>query len=162
VDILDRILSHDAWTTRELLSQAEALPAEAMDRTFPIGHGTLRKTFSHMIGCMEGWTRILQKSLPGGPAPASDVRDDLPSLIERLDHVAAALAGTSRAIQAAGRLDERVHFDGEAFSLGAIIAHVITHGQHHRAQVLNMMRHLGVSPLIEGDVLTWELATCQN
>ena len=41
---------------------------------------------------------------------------------------------------------------------GAAIAHVITHSMHHRAQVLNMMRHLGMKDLPEGDVFSWENA----
>jgi RimJ/RimL family protein N-acetyltransferase len=42
--------------------------------------------------------------------------------------------------------------------LGHAIAHLVTHSMHHRAQVLNIMRHLGVTDLIEGDVLGWEAA----
>jgi uncharacterized damage-inducible protein DinB len=39
---------------------------------------------------------------------------------------------------------------------GGAIAHVITHSMHHRAQLLWMLRHLGVRGLPEGDVLSWE------
>ena len=47
------------------------------------------------------------------------------------------------------------------FTLGAALAHVTTHGMHHRAQCLNMLRHLsapGISDrLPEIDPLDWQL-----
>ncbi len=43
-------------------------------------------------------------------------------------------------------------------TFGGAIAHLITHSMHHRAQVLNIMRHLGMTDLIEGDLLGWEAA----
>ncbi len=41
-------------------------------------------------------------------------------------------------------------------SYGGTIAHVITHSMHHRAQLLYMLRLLGVENRPEGDVLSWE------
>ena len=47
------------------------------------------------------------------------------------------------------------------FTLGAALVHVTTHGMHHRAQCLNMLRHLGVpgvsDRLPEIDPLDWQL-----
>jgi uncharacterized damage-inducible protein DinB len=37
--------------------------------------------------------------------------------------------------------------------------HVATHGMHHRAQCLNMLRQLGVNPLPPISVLEWILST---
>jgi uncharacterized damage-inducible protein DinB len=33
------------------------------------------------------------------------------------------------------------------FKLGHMILHVFNHGAHHRAQAINMLRHLGVPPM---------------
>jgi uncharacterized damage-inducible protein DinB len=41
------------------------------------------------------------------------------------------------------------------FTRGAVITHVTTHGMHHRAQCLNMLKHLGVSPLPLSSVAEW-------
>jgi hypothetical protein len=41
-------------------------------------------------------------------------------------------------------------------TLGGVIAHVITHSMHHRAQAMYIMDRLGVPDIIEGDVLGWE------
>jgi uncharacterized damage-inducible protein DinB len=46
-----------------------------------------------------------------------------------------------------------------------MLVHVTTHGMHHRAQCLNMLRHLavpGVSDrLPEIDVLEWQIRTAE-
>ena len=41
-------------------------------------------------------------------------------------------------------------------TFGGGIAHIITHSMHHRAQLLYMLRRLGVARLPEGDVFSWE------
>jgi len=41
------------------------------------------------------------------------------------------------------------------FTRGAVLAHVATHGMHHRAQCLNMLRQLGVKPLRPSSVTEW-------
>ena len=38
---------------------------------------------------------------------------------------------------------------------GATIVHVTTHGTHHRAQCLNILRQLGVTPLPPSSVAEW-------
>jgi uncharacterized damage-inducible protein DinB len=47
--------------------------------------------------------------------------------------------------------------DGKTLQLtrGAVLAQVATHGMHHRAQCLNMLRQLGVSPLPPSSVVEW-------
>ena len=44
-----------------------------------------------------------------------------------------------------------------SFVRGAVLTHVTTHGMHHRAQCLNMLRQLGVDPLPKGAVVEWML-----
>lgn len=57
-----------------------------------------------------------------------------------------------------GLTDEQWH---RRFEIGAALVHVTTHGMHHRAQCLNMLRHLGVpgisDRLPEIDPLDWQL-----
>jgi uncharacterized damage-inducible protein DinB len=47
--------------------------------------------------------------------------------------------------------------DGRTIELtrGAVLAQVVTHGMHHRAQCLNMLRQLGVTPLPASSVVEW-------
>ena len=59
MDILDRLLGHDTWTTRQLLLACQPLPDELLDIEFDIDHKSLRETFIHMISNMEVWTDLL-------------------------------------------------------------------------------------------------------
>ena len=156
--MLDRLLGHDAWTTRELLVRSRGFGDEELDRRFAIGHGSLRATFVHIIWNMEAWTDLMcgraVRPKPSGEAASVE------GLIGRLDAVAVEFAKLARRVRDEGRWDELFADTEEAVprmkTLGGGIAHVITHSMHHRAQVLNMMRQLGVGELIEGDVLSWE------
>jgi uncharacterized damage-inducible protein DinB len=158
MDLLDRLLGHDHWTTRELLLRSQHLTDEQLDRPFPIGHATLRATCEHMIWNIEVWTDLICLR-PRRPHPGPDATTPA-RYIERLDASYAEFAAVARRIQSEGRLDDTfldtVETPPVPHTFGAGIAHVITHSMHHRAQVLNIMRHLGITDLIEGDALSWE------
>jgi uncharacterized damage-inducible protein DinB len=160
MDILDRLLGHDAWTTRQLLLRCRELSDEQLDRRFDIAHRSVRATFLHMIRNMEVWTDLIA----GQPIRKNE--NDEPTgrsvngLLRRLDTVAADLAAVSTRIVREGRLDECFidHLDNppRRKPYGVAIVHVITHSMHHRAQLLYLLRLLGVQNLIEGDALSWE------
>jgi uncharacterized damage-inducible protein DinB len=160
MDLLDRLLGHDAWTTRELLRRAEGLEDEALDRTFDLGHGSVRATLLHLVRNMEVWSDLM------AGVPVRENANDLPEgrsvagLRARLDRAAADLATLARDVARRDAWDETwldVLDDPPARkTYGGAIAHVITHSMHHRAQVLALLRRLGVSDLPEGDVLSWE------
>ena len=161
MDLLDRLLGHDAATTRELLLRSQARTDDQLDRRFSIGHGSLCDTFVHIIWNMEAWTDLM-RGRPVRPAPAGDAAT-VEGLIARLDAVAAEFATLARQVRDEGRWDDLFADPEEASprmkTFGGGIAHVITHSMHHRAQVLNIMRQLGGIELIEGDVLGWENQT---
>jgi uncharacterized damage-inducible protein DinB len=163
MDILDRLLGHDAWTTRQLLIRCRGLTDEQLDRRFPIGHESLRDTFVHVVRNMEIWTDLICERQIGprpGPEGATVAR-----LIERLDAVAVEFGAAARRLRDEGRLDDLFadavgpdDVDPVMKTFGGAIAHLVTHSMHHRAQVLNIMRRLGIADLIEGDLLGWEAA----
>jgi uncharacterized damage-inducible protein DinB len=161
MDILDRLLGHDAWTTRQLLLRCEELTDEELDREFDIAHRSVRATLLHMIRNMEVWTDLIAKQAIR-PNTGSEPEDrSIAGLLRRLDLVASDLARISRRIADAEKLDDCFvdHLDNPPRKkpYGGAIVHVITHSMHHRAQLLYMLRRLGVQDLIEGDALSWEL-----
>lgn len=153
--ILDRLLGHDAWTTRQLLLRCRELSDAQMDRPFDIGSRSLRGTFEHLIACMEGHTDLLL-----GRTAYETYRDDesVEGLLHRLTIVAKDFAEFALKVEREGRAAEMVTNprNGNRRSLGGVIAHLITHSMHHRAQILFMLEQLGVENVIEGDVLGWE------
>jgi uncharacterized damage-inducible protein DinB len=155
MDLLDRLLAHDAWTTRRLLAICAPLADEVLDREFDIGHRTLRSTFDHLIYNMEVWSALMP-----GLAVERQADRSIPGLMRRLDAAAARLESMARAVARRNAWDETWldHLDvpPREKTYGGGIAHIITHSMHHRAQLLYMLRLCGVENLPEGDVLSWE------
>jgi len=159
MDMMERMLRHDAWATRALLVRAAALSDEQLDREFDIGHRSLRRTFIHIIANMECWHDLMAgKPQRTHPSPAGQT--PITDLIARLDTVAAELLTLGMLVVVARREDEFFvdYLDQPARrkALGAGLLHVTTHGMHHRAQCLYLMRLLGLTQLPEGDALSWE------
>src|SRR4051794_12004064 len=106
MDLLDRLLGHDAWTTRELLRVSGGLIDEQLDREFDIGHRTVRRTFQHIIRNMEVWSGMMVgEDLRAGGERA--VGQSIGELTGRLDASAAKLARITRAVAARSGWDER-------------------------------------------------------
>ena len=157
MDLLDRLLGHDVWTTRQLLRRCAELSDEQRDREFDIGPRTVRGTLIHIIRNVEVWSDLIR----GEPVRATG-GDSIPELIERLDRAAADLADVARDVADRGAWDELwvdvLDDPPTKKTYGGAIAHIITHSMHHRAQLLYMLRRLGLDGLPEGDVLSWENA----
>ena len=153
--ILDRLLGHDAWTTRQLLLRCRELSEEQMTRKFEIGDRSLRETFEHLIACMESHTDLLLSR-----ADYLSYRDDelVDGMLSRLAIVAKDFAELAARIDREGRADDLCGRPDSAKKLpmGSVIAHILTHSMHHRAQIMYILEQLGVQDVIEGDALGWE------
>jgi uncharacterized damage-inducible protein DinB len=144
MNILDRLLGHDAWTTWQLLLRCRELNDDQLDRDFDIGHRSGRATLLHIIRNMEVWTDLIAEK----PVRASEDRDaagrSIDGLLRRLDCVAAELAAASTRVARDGRLDDYFldPLDNPSYkkSFGGAIVHVITHSMHHRAQLLGFFK----------------------
>jgi uncharacterized damage-inducible protein DinB len=158
MDLLDRFLGHDVDTTREMLRRCRDLSDEHLDRRFAIGHGSLRATFHHTIWNIEAWTDLMiGRARRDEPDPAERL---IETMIARLDAIYGDFAAMAKRVQAEGRMDDMfadvIDDPPRMKTFGSAIVHVITHSMHHRAQVLNIMRQLGMTNLIEGDAESWE------
>ena len=99
-----------------------------------------------------------------GPSVEQEVNAPAPDgNIEILDETAADLAAVVGCVVDEDRLDEIMEHrilgwdEPFRFTRGTAIIHVLTHGVHHRAQALNILRRLGVEDLPDLDVIEWEL-----
>jgi len=156
LDILDRLLGHDVWTTQQLLAQCRILSPAQWDRSFAIDHGSLRQTFVHLIEAMEVWTDLLYER----PVRTDHAGETPEQLQQRLTIVAREFAALARTIAREERYDA-VFIDvldqpPVPKTFGGAIAHVITHNMHHRAQIMYIMEQLGLRDHVEGDILSWE------
>lgn len=155
MDLLDRLLGHDAWTTRQLLDLCAPLSDEQLDRQFDIGLRSLRATLDHIIYNMEVWSALMAHVPVERPSDKS-----VAGMIARLDATAARFRDVSRDIADRNAWNETWldYLDSPPVerSYGTTIAHVLTHSMHHRAQVLYLLRLTGVPKLPEGDPFSWE------
>ena len=158
LDLLDRLLEHDAWTTARVLELAGGLSDAQLDRDFDVGHRTVRETVRHVVRNVEAWTDLMAgRPVRERPAPTSTLAE----LRRRFEGAFAEFAGLARELRAAGRLDDAyvdvLDRPPRRKSYGGTILHVLTHDHLHRAELLHMLQRLGVEGLIEGDVLSWEM-----
>jgi len=161
MDLLDRLLGHDAWTTRQLLLLSADLDDEQLDRPFDIGHRTLRATFRHLIGNMETWTDLMRER-PVRPRPESRAEvESVAGLLARLDAIAPDFAALATEIRDAGRWDalwtDVLDDPPQQKTYGGGIGHLITHSMHHRGEIQHLLARLGVPNAPEGDLLGWEM-----
>lgn len=156
MDLLDLLLDHDDWATRELLAFCAELPEAQLDQPFDIGHKTIRDTFEHIIGAVPFWTAFLA----GQPAPATAGTGDdrsLAGLRAAHERGYAAFAEIARRLRDEGRLAEIYvdHYDVRK-SFGGTILMVIEHAAEHRAEIVHMLARLGVPEPPEVDLGVWD------
>jgi uncharacterized damage-inducible protein DinB len=159
MDLLDRLLGHDAWTTRQLLLRCRELDEAELRRVIDIGHGSVEATLIHMIGNVRTWTDLMTTE----PAVAEEDTwrgGSVDELIARHDAAYRDFAALARRIRDEGRFDDlwvdRLDEPPRAKSYGGAIAHVIAHNMRHRGELLHLLQRLGLRDLPEGDVLGWE------
>ncbi|HLJ58108.1 MAG TPA: DinB family protein [bacterium] len=161
MDNTERFLRHNAWAARVLLERCRSLTPEQFHQRFEIGPGSLHDTLRHIISVMRRWANRIADRPPGKPLEETPTPHTPDELLVLLDEVNRELQDVVARVAREGRFDEmmRVEFTPECFSRGTAFVHVITHGAHHRAQVLNMLRRLGVTTLPDLEAIEWELRT---
>ncbi len=148
------LLAHNRWANDRLLDACAPLTREQFHQTFDIGPGSLHHTIAHIAGAMMGWSDMLaQREQRPRPEKTADFT---------VDQLRAMLADASDDIEksAARPVDEIVTGarGGRTYSFtrGAVLTHLMTHGVHHRAQCLNMLRQLGATPP-DLSVMVWTM-----
>ncbi len=159
--LLGTLQGHNTWATRAIIDRSEALSEAQFHQCFQIGPGSIHNTLLHIIAAMQRWTdRLLVRTLrPSLDAP--DARYSPAQLGALLDEAQSELGRAIATLSSAGRLQEplEVVWEGRLYRFSGVtaIAHVLTHGVHHRAQIVNMFRQLGLAPLgLDLDVVEWE------
>ncbi len=164
MDVTDRLLLHNAWATRVLLERCRTLTPEQFSQRFDIGPGSLHDVLRHIIGAIRRWSdRIVGRPVRERleKAPNLHTPDELVIVLEE---AARDLQEAVHRVRQEGRNDEmmQTEFSPARFTRGTAIVQVLTHGAHHRAQALNILRRLGVADLPELDAIEWEVSTADR
>jgi hypothetical protein len=161
VDLVVEMVEHHVWLVGELVERARLVSDDDLDQTSErsdegIDGGTLRSVLSRLIGQMETLNAAVHD---GAYDVAVEDHESVTSMRRRLDRVGPELVDDVSRLAAAGRFDETFV---EAFSptphvlsYGAMVAHVLTFGAHHRLLALSRLRECGVEDLGFGDPQHW-------
>lgn len=155
MDLLDRLLEHDAWATTELLTLCRGLSDAQLDREFDVGHRTIRETLAHQIPNYAFWTNLMT----GQPAADWQGPNTLDALIAEHERGYAAFANVARQVRDQGRLEDTFSDrHGYSFTFGGTILMVVLHNEAHRADVIHIFARLGIPELanVELDHGLWD------
>ena len=150
-----------------ILDRVRPLSPEQYVQQFPIGLGSLARTLTHVM--ISEWfyiQRLLEKDVP--PYSAWAVHDETPPPFAVIDAMWAEQARATREAIASIRdwdavIEYRGLFVGTddqprtpatiiSASASDIVTQLILHEVHHRAQAMNMLRQLGITAEVLGDI----------
>ena len=153
---LDVLLAHHRWAMSNIINACNYITAEQFHRKFEMGPGSLHDTITPTLSATRIWTDML-----AGREERPRFTGTVRTVVELLTLFREICAGLIT-IAAAHPVDELVSRSLRektyTFPRGGILTHVTTHGMHHQAQCLNMLRHVGVNPLPQSSVVEWMMA----
>lgn len=150
------LLDFDRWATKQVLGPCLALDHQRFCEPFDMGPGSLQKTITHILGAIKTWTQTLAHAEIALRLEADGVERTATQLLELVDPVYDAYCHEAWRAP----LEEMTHRTMKSGKIlkqprREIFLHVVTHGMHHRAQCLNMMRKVGVTPLPASSLVEW-------
>jgi len=155
-DPAEILLQHNRWGTRQIIEACRNLSHEQCHQQFEIGLGSVHDTVLHILSAMRGWTDLLaeRESTPRLEDEGEKTPEELLAL---LDETQADFEKHTRGLPVDQPFTRERGGREYTFTRGQVLTHVMTHGVHHRAQCVNMLRHLGVEKLPDPSVLMWML-----
>jgi uncharacterized damage-inducible protein DinB len=149
VETLRGFFVYNDWARDRLMPYMIDLRDEQLDRPFEMGEGSLRKTMWHIFGAEWSWLQRWKGHAPKhGDCPRDfatmqDLWEQWRKTADERNRFLDTLTDDDlqRPITYTTPLGEQA-----TFKLGHMMMHVCNHGTHHRAQAVNMLRHLGVDP----------------
>lgn len=162
MDLLTRMIEHHAWLLGEMLTRAQTLPPEQLEKPVEISvegideAPTLRSLLARLVGQLAMW----EAAIHDRPYDMSVERgESVTQLRAKLAEIGPAFLADVQAIVAEGRLDETfvdaVCDPPEVFTYGGMIAHVLTFAAHRRTLVLGALATAGITDLGAGDPMRW-------
>jgi len=163
VSLVQRLHHHRAWVNENLLTAASALSDEQLHRPFPIGQGSIWKSLVHLYAAEFVWLEALlgndnalvQGDLPGripgnqqgqgGFTSLHELREVWTKLADRWTSYLTTIAEQTLD----GPVYRIVASTGQRLATrrSDVLLHACTHAQYTAAQVVNMLRQVGVEKL---------------
>ena len=148
---------------RRLLDFVRPLDVARYTQEFAFAHKTIRATLVHVLDSESWYARILAGEPEAGRSPFAAIRTSpFPALREAWEHQARRTREVLARPGDPDRRIEHVSVEGRMYShrlrttAAGVVTQLLFHEVHHRAQVMMMLRALGV-PLqsIDYNLLRW-------
>jgi uncharacterized damage-inducible protein DinB len=143
------LFAFNAWASNRIFEALEAMPETDVFKDMKTSHGSIHNTMVHLVGA----ERIWLSRWMGDPSAAALRAGDVPTLRAVRDTWNTVGMDTAKFVAGLSdrKLSERFEMNtmkGEVLSqvYWHAMLHVIDHSTYHRAQVIAMMRQLGVVP----------------
>jgi AraC-like DNA-binding protein len=159
MDVLTRMYDHHIWLTGEIVDRLGRLDDDVLDRPIELSvegidsEPTLRSETDRLVRQLEMWVTAVEggSTIPAGAA-------DPESLRARLDTAAPRFAEVVVEPIRDGRADD-TFVDAtcnppQTFSLGGVLAHVLTFSAVRRTMAIGALETAGISDLGAGDPMT--------
>lgn len=141
-DTINRLVKYELWCTIRAIDALTALSEDELARDFGFGLRTPHRTIFHIANVMRTWSScvdpVIKKPTPleyHSDMPLAEIR----AMVVRLGESWSA-ALTASHMQGLLNRDRRLHQ----------LFHLITHGTHHRGQLLAMLTLMGCAQPFEG------------
>ena len=136
LDTIKRLHEHRHWVRHKLLTASRGLTNDGLRKSFEMGVGSVLGTFVHLYGAETVWINVLENKNQSAAFPTLENFANLEALERDWDLLdqrwAAWLANANE--------------DAFVTTVMDVLIHVATHQHYHAAQIVNMLRHLGVKP----------------
>ncbi|MEX2478247.1 MAG: DinB family protein [Gracilimonas sp.] len=132
---LQRLLDYDKWANTRVFKTIKTVADPEVQKD-------INKLFAHLLTAQIIWVnRINDQPLPNEIWPDLSI-SEIKSLLQK---------NPEKLKKLVSRKNEIFHYKnskGEEFknSVEEILVHLTIHGQHHRAQIANLLRKAGITP----------------
>lgn len=160
---IQQYYAYSDWATDQILEAAANSSDAELDRDFGMGPGTFRRTALHILFAAEWWLRswtIGQTELENVDQSISlrTVDDRFAALREQRNGIVAELTPES----AARAVTVKAGGPPSSFQVIESMIQMCAHGTHHRAQLVNMLRQLGLDPPAVDHVVWLRIRTADS
>jgi uncharacterized damage-inducible protein DinB len=121
------------------------LTPEQFTQAVDYSHGSVRDQLVHIMSCDELWFSELRGVEPFDPFPAANI-DDRQSIRARWDNIERSMRDYLAALQDEMLFEKPIKEpeDDQDLIVWQVLLHVANHGTDHRAQILRLLKDLGL------------------
>lgn len=141
--------AYNAWAMERIFDAAAPLPPDQFARDLHASHRSIHGTLTHLVSSERIWLSYWT----GSPGPATLTTADAPTVAELKNVWTQTGFATARwlATLTDAKLQETFTMttpDGttHTHTIAQALQHLVNHGTHHRAQIVTLLRQLGITP----------------